>query len=228
MKQTFSEKDSIYIDLLDPELSARLSAYPNELLPLIEPEIGKKKWIIIDEVQKVPSLLDIVHKQISEKNFLFALTGSSARKLKRGAANLLAGRAFIFNLYPLTQKELGTDCNLSEALCFGTLPEVVNLKDKSDKKRFLKAYAQTYLQEEIIAEQIIRSLPPFRRFLDIVGLHITEIINYSNIAKDIASDPKTVSRYYEILEDTLLGFHLPTYGKSIRKQQRKAKKILLL
>ncbi|MDC0357499.1 AAA family ATPase [Oligoflexia bacterium] len=224
LKREFSNTEAVMIDLLDPELAGRLSAYPNELLQLILPHQGNRDWVIIDEVQKVPQLLEIVHSQISAKNFKFALTGSSARKLKRGAANLLAGRAFVFNLFPLTHRELGGDFDLNTALAYGGLPDVYNLEADIDRRRFLKAYAQTYLKEEVIAEQIVRNLPPFRRFLDIVGVHTSEIINYSNIAKDIDSDPKTVSRYFEILEDTLLGFHLPSYERSIRKQQKKSKR----
>ena len=224
MKERFSLKETLYIDLLNPELANQLSAYPNRLIEIILPHLNDKKWIIIDEIQKVPSLLEIVHQQISQKNFNFALTGSSARKLRRGAANLLAGRAFVFNLFPLTHLELGDDFDLDSSLAFGSLPEVCNLKDKQDKRRFLKAYVHTYLKEEIIVEQIVRNLPPFRRFLDVAGAYSTEMVNYTNIAKDVHSDPKTISRYYEILEDTLVGFYLPGYSRSLRKQQRKAKK----
>lgn len=224
LRQTFSADNALFLDLLDPELSNSLSAYPNRLLEIIIPEIKKKNWIIIDEVQKVPQLLEIVHQQLSKKNFHFALTGSSARKLKRGSANLLAGRAFVFSLFPFTHRELKDDFILEQCLDLGTLPEIFSLNDRTDKVRFLKAYAQTYLKEEIISEQILRNLPPFRRFLEIVGASTTEIINYSNIARDIDSDPKTVSRYFQILEDTLLGFFLPNYERSIRKQQKKAHK----
>ncbi len=224
LKQLFRPNEALWIDLLDPELANELSAYPNRLVARLDAKHPRVPWIIIDEVQKVPALLEIVHQQLSQKRFLFALTGSSARKLKRGAANLLAGRAFMFSLFPLTHNELGSDFDLHTNLRFGTLPEACNLRETIDKRRFLKAYANTYLREEVIEEQIVRNLPPFRRFLDIAGAHTTEIINYSNIARDIDSDPKTVSRYFDILEDTLLGFHLPSYTKSIRKQQRKAKK----
>ncbi len=183
--------------------------------------------MVIDEVQKAPQLLDLVHKLIKEKQFKFALTGSSARKLKRGAANLLAGRAFVYNLFPLTVSELQESFVLDEALKFGTLPEIFTFQTSADKARFLKAYTETYLKEEIIIEQIVRNLPPFRRFLDVAAQMNTEIINYSNIAKDINSDPKTVSCYYDILEDTLLGFRLHAHHASIRKQQKKASKFYL-
>ena len=128
------------------------------------------------------------------------------------------------HLFPLTHLELEADFDLDTYLAYGGLPDIYNIKSVKDRRRLLKAYAQTYLKEEVIAEQIVRNLPPFRRFLDIVGTHTSEIVSYSNIAKDIASDPKTVSRYYEILEDTLLGFLLPSFHKSIRKQQKKSKR----
>lgn len=224
LKDNFNADEAFHVDLLDPELVAELQAYPTRLNAMIDPFFGKKEWIIIDEIQKVPVLLDVVHKNIEQKRFKFALTGSSARKLKKGAANLLAGRAHIFNLFPLTVDELGDHFNLDEILTYGSLPEVINNKEELDKKRFLRAYTHTYLKEEIITEQIIRQLPPFRRFLDIAGHFNTEPIVLTNIAKDINSDPKTVSRYYDILEDTLLGFYLHGYHGSIRKRQKKTPK----
>lgn len=194
------------------------------MLDLISPYAERKAWVVIDEVQKAPALLDLVHQQISRKAFHFALTGSSARKLKRGGANLLAGRAFVLNLHPFTHLELGAEFELEQVLSFGALPEAILLPEIRDRRRLLKAYAGTYLQEEIVAEQLVRNLPPFRRFLNIVGRHTGEIVNASNIARDIDSNPKTVQRYYEILEDTLLGFHLPSFDRSIRRQQRKARR----
>jgi len=213
----FKAEESIVLDLLDLELADELISYPNNLRSRLAPYKGKKAWVIIDEVQKAPELLDLVHKLIEEKQFKFALTGSSARKLKRGAANLLAGRAFIYNLFPLTATELREKFSLEDVLKFGTLPEVYKFENDGDKANFLKAYTQTYLKEEIITEQIVRNLPPFRRFLDVAVHANAHVINYSNIARDINSDPKTVSGYYDILEDTLIGFRLPSYHKSVRK-----------
>lgn len=227
LKKVFSPQEALFLDLLDPELADLLAKFPNQLLKIITPLEGKKSWIIIDEIQKVPALLDIVHQQLGKKKFKFALTGSSARKLKRGGANLLAGRGFVFHLFPLTFKEMGSDFDLDEALHFGALPEVKSFTSNLDKSRFLKAYTQTYLQEEIISEQIVRNLPPFRRFLDVVGSQCGQIVNYTHIARDILSDSKTVMRYFEILEDTWLGFYLPSYDTSIRKQQKKQKKFYL-
>lgn len=220
-------EERVTFDLLDPELADELISYPNNLLSRLAPYEGLREWVVIDEVQKAPQLLDIVHKLIKEKRFKFALTGSSARKLKRGAANLLAGRALVYSMFPLTCEELGRDAQLMDILQFGSLPEIFSFESPVAKAKFLKSYAQTYLKEEIISEQIVRNLPPFRRFLDVAAQSDTEVINYSNIAKDIHSDPKTVSGYYDILEDTLLGFRLPAYSKSIRRKQKKAPKFYL-
>jgi uncharacterized protein len=137
---------------------------------------------------------------------------------------LLAGRASVFSLYPLTHIELGKDFDLIPYLEFGGLPEIHTIVNKEERKRLLKAYAQTYLKEEIVAEQIVRNLPSFRRYLDIVGVSTGEIINLTNVAKDTDSDPKAIARYYEILEDMLLGFFLPSYDNSIRKQQKRSKR----
>ncbi|PIR25026.1 MAG: ATPase [Deltaproteobacteria bacterium CG_4_10_14_0_2_um_filter_43_8] len=224
LEQLFSPDEVVVLDLLNFELAQELMSYPNNLLHRLDPYKGKKPWVIIDEVQKVPALLDLVHKLIQKKQFKFALTGSSARKLKRGAANLLAGRAFVYHLFPLTVSELQKSFSLYDVLKFGSLPEIFSFENEPDKARFLKAYTETYLKEEIITEQIIRKLPPFRRFLDVAAQMNAEVINYSNIAKDIHSDPKTVSGYYDILEDTLLGFRLLAYHTSLRKQQKKAPK----
>jgi predicted AAA+ superfamily ATPase len=224
LSQHFSHEEAFFVDLLDPSLADRLMAYPHEFVDLITPHEGKKKWIVVDEIQKVPKLLDLVHQSISQRKFHFALTGSSARKLKRGAANLLAGRADVFNLYPLTHVELMDAFELDKALSFGSLPEVSLAMADIERQRFLKAYVQTYLKEEIVSEQIVRNLPPFRRFLDVAGQQHTEIIHYTNIAKDIGSDAKTVSNYFDILEDTLLGMRLMAFDRSIRRQQKTAPK----
>lgn len=119
------------------------------------------------------------------KFYKFGIIGSSARKLRQGAANHLAGRAFVYNLYPLTHREIGAGFNLDQALAFGTLPKTVSSEDPAFKKKFLIAYTDTYLKEEILMEQIVRELPPFRRFLAVAAQSNTEPLNYSNIAKDV-------------------------------------------
>lgn len=224
LKKFFSPTEALYIDLLDVHVSEDFLAYPERFKNVLDAAEGKYPWVILDEVQKVPKLLDYVHRYIAEKKFKFALTGSSARKLRRGASNLLAGRAYVFNLFPLTVEELGTSFEIDRALSFGTLPESVNASTDLDRKRYLESYTQTYLREEIISEQIIRNLPPFIRFLDAAAQNNSEPLNYTNIAKDVNSDAKTISNYYDILEDTLLGFRLHSYERSIRKQQKKSSK----
>jgi len=186
------------------------------------------KRVIIDEVQKLPRILDVVHQLIEEKKKIqFILSGSSARKLKRGGANLLAGRAFMFYLYPFSSWELGHNFKLDVALSWGLLPAQINLKNKQDKKEYLKAYTLSYLKEEIQLEQIVRKLNPFRKFLEVAAQMNAKPINYSKIAQDIGVDTTTVQNYYSILEETLVGFYLRAYHSSIRKSQRLSPKFYL-
>lgn len=222
LNQYFKPEEVFLIDLLDSETYKQLQTRPDNLRAIVEKH--QKEWFLIDEVQKVPQLLDEVHSLIESKKCKFALTGSSARKLKRGSANLLAGRAFVFNLFPLTHKELETSFDLEQILTFGSLPKIFDLKSSRDKILFLKAYAETYLKEEILIEQLIRNLPPFRKFLELSANQDTELVSYSNIARDILVDPKIVKNYYSILEDTLLGFLLEPYHTSLRKRQKNSPK----
>lgn len=222
LKRLFSEEVATTFDLLDYEIEESFQKNPSllvELLKQVQKDSPHKKWVIIDEVQKIPSLLNVVHKLIEEKHFRFALTGSSARKLKRGHANFLAGRAYLYNLYPLTHKELGKKFNLPEILAWGSLPTVFGLDDQS-KIKYLKSYTQTYLREEIVAEQLVRNLNPFRSFLEVAAQSSGKIINYSNIAKDLGVEIPTVQSYFEILEDTHVGLLLKPFHESLRKRQR--------
>jgi uncharacterized protein len=219
-------KDAFYIDLLDAEQEEQYSLRPTLLNEQAAP-MKEGNWIIIDEIQKVPKLLDQVHSILSKIDIRFALTGSSSRKLKRGGANLLAGRAFTFALYPFTACELGDRFNLLEVLEWGTLPKVMEYKTNEDKKRFLRAYTQTYLKEEILVEQLIRNLTPFRLFLPLAAQMNSQIINYSNIARDTGADPKTVQNYYQILVDTHIGFFLDPYHRSVRKVQKQSPKFYI-
>lgn len=210
-------QNTLWIDLLNPYEEERFALQPLLLSELIDKH--KPAWVVIDEVQKNPKLLNIVHSEIEKRSSLFALTGSSARKLKRGAANLLAGRAFVYYLHPFTHLEFGNSFDISETLTWGSLPKLTEYNLEAEKKTYLKSYAQTYLKEEIISEQIIRKLDPFRRFLAVAAQQNGEVINYTSIAKDVGTDVKTVQSYFQILEDTLVGFMLPAYHHSIRKQQ---------
>ncbi|MBI2027006.1 MAG: ATP-binding protein [Deltaproteobacteria bacterium] len=224
LRKTFQGMPNLlWLDLLDTEQEARFQSHPGELLNLTA-SLKPKSWVVIDEVQKAPKLLDLVHKLIEEKGLLFALSGSSARKLKRGAANLLAGRAFIFHLYPYTSIELASTFDLSQIMHWGALPKVSEFQNENDKKLFLQAYANTYLKEEIQMEQIVRNLPSFRKFLDAAAQMNGLPLNYSKIGMDIDTDHSGVKNFFEILEDTLIGFRLPTYDTSFRKQQRQAPK----
>jgi predicted AAA+ superfamily ATPase len=178
-------------------------------------------WVLIDEVQRVPELLNVVHYHLEKSgtDLKFALTGSSARKLRRGASNLLAGRAFNYALFPLTHFELEGDFNLGTYLRFGGLPRVYALASEAEKIKFLETYALTYIQEEIWNEHLIRDLPPFRKFLQVAAQMNGEVLNYSKIAVDVGADDKTVKEYFNILEDTLVATLLEPYDRSVRKRQ---------
>jgi uncharacterized protein len=222
LQRHFKPDETLWIDLLDPEIEERLSRYPSQLNTMIDAAPGKK-WIVIDEIQKIPKLLDVVHQLTKNKNIKFALTGSSARKLKRGEANLLAGRAFNYVCHPLIHTEIGDHFILNDVLSYGSLPEVFQLA-KSDKLEFLRAYVDTYFREEIVAEQIVRKLKPFKSFLQVAAQMNGKILNINKIARDVGVDNSTVQNYFEILEDTLVGFLLEPYSESVRKRQRQAAK----
>ncbi len=203
--------DSKYFDLLNTELFIKYTEKPyllrEEVLALSPAELSKP--IIIDEVQKVPLLLDEVHWLIENTEAYFILCGSSARKLKRGGANLLGGRAWGLNFFPLSFIEI-PDFNLLRAFNHGLLPAHY----LSDQPRLdLKAYVENYLKEEIYAESLVRNLSGFTRFLESVTYSNTEIVNYSNIARDCGVDSKTVKEYYQILIDTLIGYYIDPLNK---------------
>lgn len=225
LNQRYSENESVTIDLLEPETFLKFDREPSLLSNFINSLDKNIEWIIIDEVQKIPSLLDVVHKEISKglkKKFI--LTGSSARKLKRGGGNMLAGRAFVYNLFPLTHIELGEEFNLNQVLKFGSLPGIYAFDNSDDKNEFLRSYHYTYITQEITEEQAVRKLDPFKRFLNVAAQMSGKIINYSSIAREAGVSTPTVITYFQILEDTLLGSILPSYHKSIRKSQLESPK----
>lgn len=216
----YKAASAFHIDLLDPEANQTYSLRPRTLVEQLA-ALGKEtEWIIIDEIQKIPKLLDVVHKQIESSRFKFALSGSSARKLKHGGANLLAGRAFVNHLFPLTAREIGERFSLASALAWGTLPRIYSLDSSEDKRDFLRAYTHTYLKEEITEEQVVRRLDPFRRFLIVAAQMSGQILNFSKIAREVGASAPTVQTYFEILEDTLVGFLLEPFHESVRKRQR--------
>jgi predicted AAA+ superfamily ATPase len=218
----FRAREVMWLDLLDPAQEDRYARRPQLLAEEIAGLQSPVEWVVIDEVQKVPKLLDVVHGEIERSGTRFALTGSSARKLKRGSTNLLAGRAFVNHLFPLTASELGERFGLQEALEYGTLPGHLNLPSSEDKAEFLRAYALTYLKEEVWAEHFVRNLDPFRAFLEVAAQCNGEIINYARISRDVGVDAKTVQSYFQILEDTLLAYVLEPYHRSVRKRQSKS------
>jgi predicted AAA+ superfamily ATPase len=171
--------------------------------------------IFIDEVQRVPALLDEAHSLIETTGARFVLTGSSARKLKRSGVNLLAGRAAIRRLHPLIICEQGSSFELNRTLRLGSLPAAVTAGE-NEARDLLSAYGQTYMREEIQAEALVRNIGGFGRFLDIAAAQCGEILNYSAIGRDASLPTRTVQEYFQILEDTLLGFRLEAWRKSPR------------
>ena len=215
----------LFIDLLDENQLEKYSLSPQLLKKEIDALVIKPEWVVIDEVQRVPKLLNIAHQLIESKDKIkFILTGSSSRKLKQKGVNLLAGRAWIRNIYPLSVLEIENFFNLSDMLNWGSLPQIFKYKDTASKSDYLNAYALTYIRTEIQAEQWVRKLEPFRKFLPIAAQMNGKVLNYSAISRDVGVEVVTIQSYYKILDETLLGFHLPSYHKAIRKQQRLASK----
>ncbi|MFC1496450.1 ATP-binding protein [Candidatus Margulisiibacteriota bacterium] len=215
------------VDLLDPEEQLRYSKDPSLLSQKLDAK-SNQGIVLIDEVQRVPKLLDVVHKIIETKPKLkFALSGSSARKLRHGASNLLGGRALYYTLHPLTAEELGGNFNLQTVLNYGSLPKIwtllLNHQDELAQD-FLRSYVVTYLREEIKAEALVRNLQGFQNFLDIAAANFSEQVNFSEVARQCAIAYTTVREYYSILEDTLIGFILPPYLRSVRKRMSHAPK----
>ncbi len=204
--------EALYLDLLsDPSL------FGAELQTL-EPE----SWVIVDEVQRIPALLNEVHRKIEERGLRFALLGSSARKLKTLGTNLLAGRAIRKLMFPFVPEELGDDFHLEETLRYGSIPVIATARDRAAT---LEAYVQMYLREEIRAEALVRNLAGFSRFLPIAGLFHGQVVNVSSLARDSGTARSTVDGYLEILEDTLLATRLHGFEAKLRTRERKLAKL---
>lgn len=215
-KTTWAEghfKSALKFDLLEASTYYALLADPGRLSKMI-PE-SNKEWVLIDEVQRVPELLNEIHRLIEKKKYKFILTGSSARKLRKAGVNLLAGRALSHYFFPLTAKELGKDFNLKKALQFGMLPPVWN---QEKPKLFLQSYIKTYLREEIQEEGLTRSLPAFSRFLEAATYSQGAVLNISNVARDCSVERKVVEDYFSILEDLMLGVRLPVFSKHAKRK----------
>lgn len=201
------------INLLNSRFYLMLSAAPHELEALIAAE-PSKMLIVIDEIQRVPELLNEVHRLIEEKGLTFLLTGSSTRKLRRHGHNLLAGRAWEARLFPLTFIEI-PNFDLEKYLLYGGLPPVYLSQDPAEE---LCAYINTYLKEEIQAESLVRSLPAFSRFLQTSALTSGQMLNFTEIASDTGIPVSSVREYYHILEDTFMGTLLPAYTKTTKRK----------
>lgn len=214
LKETFS--DSLVYDFLKTDLTFELTKRPSLLREQIMAKDADvlKLPIILDEVQKVPQLLDEVHYLIEKKGLSFVLCGSSARKLKRGKANLLGGRAWRYDLFPFVTAEL-KDFDLLRILNHGLIPDHY-LKD--NYKKSLRGYIQDYLKEEVFAEGLTRNIPAFARFFDALAYSHGELTNFSNIARDCGVDAKTVKEYYQILVDTLFGCMVEPFKKRQSRQ----------
>ena len=213
-------KSQLYFDLLDPMLELEWSREPSHFWEAL----GKSSpgdLIVIDEIQKVPVLLNYIQKAIEERQLRFVLSGSSARKLKRGSANLLGGRALDMKLYPLTYEECGNDMDILEICQYGTLPKITDLLQTNRKNEIvpiLKSYYSVYIKEEVQAEAITRNIGAFQRFLQISAQANAQIISFSNISRESAVPQSTVKEYFQILEDTLIGNFLYQWDKSERKK----------
>ena len=199
----------LIVDLLRSAEFLKLSADPGLLRSRIE-ALPPGSKIVIDEIQKLPILLDEVHSLIFDyrDKYQFALTGSSARKLKQADANMLAGRAFKREMFPLCARELGDAFDIKESLNFGTLPGILNIADPAEKCDFLYAYVETYLQEEIAREAAVRQLQNYHRFLRHAALMNAQVVNMSNISREAGIARSTVDNYFSILVDTLIGTFL--------------------
>lgn len=206
--------DAVWIDLLKAEVFRRYLNNP-ELLRQELPREGAMPFVVIDEVQKLPLLLDEVHWLHENRNVHFALCGSSARKVRRGSANLLGGRAIRCELFGFVYPELRPDFDLIRLLNHGYLPRIYLAKQP---RRLLNAYVSNYLKEEIAAEGVVRNLPVFSQFLNIASLSDTEPVNFSTIARDCGVSSQTIKAYFQILEDTLLGRWLPSYRKRPKRR----------
>ncbi len=208
--------DSLVFDFLDTDLFIEFSKRPSLLRERVLAQDGAtlKHPIVLDEMQKVPRILDEVHRLIEEKGLRFILCGSSARKLKRGQANLLGGRAWRYEMFPLVSIEVG-DADLLRILNRGMIPVHFS---QDNYVRSLKAYVRDYLKEEVFAEGLTRNIPAFSRFLDAVGYGHGQLTNFSNIARECGVDSKTVKEYYQILVDTLVGTMIEPFKRRLGRQ----------
>lgn len=211
---------ALFIDLLDQSIYFALLKDPHSIEKMI-PETFSD-WIIIDEIQKIPALLNEVHRMIESQGYKFILTGSSARTLKRKGTNLLAGRALYTKMFPLTAIELGDDFDLARSVKYGHLPSVFHLDE--NPKKYLESYVHTYLKEEVMQEGLTRNIGAFARFLEVASFSQGSTLNISEIAREIGVERKMVDDYFQITEDLLLSTRLPVFTKRAKRKMVKHQK----
>lgn len=211
VKRAFSE--ALYIDLLNHQDYIALRADPSRLERMVL--ASSSDWIVIDEVQKIPELLDSVHRLIEHHQHRFVLTGSSSRKLKRAGTNLLAGRALTHHMHPLTAIEVGEEFDFNKALCYGLLPMSYTV---ADPQHFLDSYVATYLREEVLQEGLVRNLGTFSRFMEIASFSQGAQLNILGISREVGVSRKIVENYFEILEDLLIAVRIPCFTKRATRQ----------
>jgi predicted AAA+ superfamily ATPase len=204
---------ALFFDLLAYQVYTELLAAPQRLGERIPH--GHKDWVVVDEVQRVPELLDEVHRLIESRRLRFVLTGSSARKLRRRGVNLLAGRALTRHMHPLTALELGKDFDLQRALRYGGLPLACTSKNPKD---YLKSYAATYLREEVQQEGFARNIGAFGRFLEAASFSQGSLLNMAAVARECAVSAKVVEDYFSILEDLLIALRVPVFARRAKRR----------
>src|SRR4030042_5658681 len=204
---------ALYLDLLEAELFNDLLANPQRLENFIPKDFND--WVIVDEVQRIPELLNEIHRLIEKKKYKFILTGSNARKIRRKGVNLLAGRALSYNLYPLTAVELKNDFDLNHSLTYGHLPCVYT---EENPKAYLESYVKTYLEEEIQQEGFTRNLGAFSRFLEAASFSQGSVLSISSVARDCNVERKVVESYFKILEDLMIGYRIPIFSKKAKRR----------
>lgn len=213
LKTNIQSQDSIYIDLLEPLTYRQLQAQPERLAQMIPPNFSG--WVIIDEVQKVPELLDEVHRLIEHARLRFILTGSSARKLRRSGVNLLAGRAIHYSMHPLIIQELGDAFDVTHALTLGMLPATYTYASPAG---YLSTYVNTYLREEVMHEGLTRNVSAFTRFLEVASFSQGGVVNATEIAREVGINRQVIQSYFQILNDLLLSHTLPAFTKKAKRR----------
>ena len=207
------KKNTLYIDFLEPDTFRTFSAFPETLIRTVD--AANPDLVIIDEVQKVPQILDVVHKIMEEKKIRFILTGSGARKLKKSGADLLGGRALYCRMHPFTASELENSFSLERSLQTGLIPVV---ERSHDPAKTLSAYIDIYLREEIQAEGLVRNLGSFARFLEIISFSHGSVLNVSNIARECQTGRGIVTGYIDILEDLMLAYRLQVFARRAKRK----------